>query len=156
MASYLVLTPPVTVQDPMEIRFVRDGFSLAALVFPVLWMLYQRLWLFALGLVALEAVLGIAIGMTGATGAGILVALALALLIALESGQIRAAHLMLKGWVVSDIIVADSLDTAEQIYFSAQAPRPDGQRPVPPLVPGTRAGQVSGPALGLFDYGREG
>lgn len=154
MASYLVLTPPGTREDPMTIRFVRDGFSLAALVVPVFWMLYHRMWLFAIGLIAVEAAVGVAIEMTGATGAGTLVALSLALLIALESGQIRAWHLISKGWSVTEIVVADSIDTAEEIYFSNHAATFEPDMPAPAFIPGPRTALASAPALGLFDYGK--
>ena len=154
MASYLVLTPPDNRPDPMAIRFVRDGFSWAALVVPVLWMLSHRMWLFAIVLIAVEAGVGVAIEMTGAAGAGTLVALSLALLIALESGQIRAWHLMSKGWTVTDIVVADHLDTAEEIFFSQHPGSAEAVKPAPVPVADPRLATGSAPALGLFDYGR--
>lgn len=61
MASYLILTPPGT-PDRSEAsdryrdgtRFIRDGFSWKAFVFPSLWMLYHRLWLHAVAAVLLQ------------------------------------------------------------------------------------------------------
>lgn len=153
MVSYMVLTPPGPRPDPMAIRFVRDGFSLAALVVPLFWMLYHRMWLFAGLLVVAEIAVALVIQTTGATGAGMVVTLAINLLIALESGQIRAMHLISKGWSGSDVVAADRLGTAEQIYFSNQ---PDQAKPSPSAASAS-ASPVHGatePALGLFDYGR--
>nr|WP_316651080.1 DUF2628 domain-containing protein [uncultured Gellertiella sp.] len=157
MASYLVLTPQGTRGPTDAARFVRDGFSIFALVFPLLWMLAHRLWLPAALLFAIEAVIGYYAAQTGHDTGAALVLFALSLLIALESGQIRYRFLSGKGWQTGAIIPAGSLAEAEEIYFSGlsgTAPSSD-----PPLPVVAKAGpwggmRHQGPALGLFDYGK--
>lgn len=164
MASYLVLTPPGTRSGAESARFIPDGFSFFALVTPVFFMLYHRLWVYAVLLVILEALIGLAIGYGGGSDtAAALLILSLSVLIALESGQIRARYLMALGWQLDGVVVADHIDDAEALYFSASA----AQGPVPPpaLSPpastgwssvsaGTGLRQPVGPALGLFDFGK--
>jgi hypothetical protein len=118
MASYVVMKPPGVQDKPESIRFIRDGFSWAALVFPLPWMLIHRMWIYSLIFVLVSAVLAMVINGFGDGMAGTGALFALNLLVALESGEIRRHHLSSKGWVQDGVVVASSLDEAEEFYFS--------------------------------------
>jgi hypothetical protein len=146
MASYLVLRPPGVNREPESVRFVKDGFSFAALVFPLIWMLFHRLWIYALAFFILQMALATAIELMGFGPAGTLALLALNLLVALESGEIRRSYMTARGWVLDAVVVADSIDMAEEIYFSSAEP---AVRPAVATTGPARPGLA--PAFGLFD-----
>lgn len=152
MASYTVMTPPGGNGEPDSARFIRDGFSFWAFVFPLFWMLWHRMWLYALLLFLLIAFIGAVAEDLGAPGAIALAQLALSLLVGLESGAIREAHLRSKGWTLKAAFSAENIDQAEEIYFSsAEWP---SQRPAPARGFLPARGPTGGPVLGLFDYGK--
>lgn len=134
MASYLILTPPgapnrskVSDRYRDETRFIRDGFSWTAFVFPTLWMLFNRLWLHAVAAVLLQ---GLALELMrhqefSAAGAAIL--LGVHLLAALEGRHALSQRFLDRGWKIENLVSAHDLATAEQIHFSKleQEPKPD-------------------------------
>lgn len=148
MASYVVMRPPGLQGDANAVRFIRDGFSAFALVFPPVWMLANRLWLYAVLFVLVTT--GFAAG-AEALGAGMTatpILTALNLLVALESGEIRQRHLLATGWRIDAVVSADNLDQAEEIYFSSR-----GQAGGTPSA--SAPAQAFGiPVLGLFNDAR--
>ena len=151
MATFLILTPENGPdRDHRTTRFIRDGFSATAFVLPGLWLLVHRLWLAGV-IVLLIQVVGVALLRQPASmPAGLAILMAISLLTALEAKQFHAGSLAARGWQTNAIITADTLGTAEAIYFSEQVLPPQ------PFVPAAwTAGQTHGrnaaPALGLFD-----
>lgn len=125
MAVYAVLEPPARPDgqpvDPDRVRFVRDGFSFGAFLFGPLWMIRHRLWLVLLCWVLVMAgfaVIHMALGVP--SGARVLVALLVSLLVGLESGTLRRWTLLRAGWHDAGIVVADDFEAAEQRYFSVR------------------------------------
>ena len=51
MASFVVLTPPDDPEAPERAEIIRDGFAWFALIIPVFWLLWHRLW-FSAALIA--------------------------------------------------------------------------------------------------------
>lgn len=158
MATFLVLNPPGRVGKDEEARIIKDGFSLFGLVFPMLFLLWHRLWLasailFAASVMASVlaegwgiSVLPFALWMTGA------------LYVGLEGNNLRIRALTARGWDLVDIVMADNLGDAEALYFSENED-PDGPA-VDKALPQWSVGRTGqrrlgdGPALGLFDpYG---
>ncbi|MDE1996954.1 MAG: DUF2628 domain-containing protein [Rhizobiaceae bacterium] len=118
MASYLILTPPSgTDRNQDRTRFIRDGFSLAAFVFPALWMLFHRLWLHAAAAFLLQAAAIELLRRPGYLAAGVAILLAVHLLAALEGRYAFQQNLIGSGWRMTALISADSLATAEEMYF---------------------------------------
>ena len=152
MASYLVMTPSGGANEPDSARIIRDGFSFWDFVFPLFWMLWHRMWLYALGFFLLVAFIGALAEDLGAPVAILLTQTALSVVIGLESGNLRAAYLRFRGWQMVSVLTAENLDQAEEIYFSTvekpQTPPRPAAGPLPALKP------AGGPALGLFDYGK--
>lgn len=60
MTVYTVLEPPPSgddLRDAERVAFVRDGFSWLALLFPLLWLLWHRMWLVLVLWIAVVVVL---------------------------------------------------------------------------------------------------
>lgn len=138
MAIYSVLVPPSSgdmLKDSGKITFIRDGFSWAALLIPVVWILWNRMWWVFLGYlviaVALESVAFFVPGL--APG---IVATCFGLLFAFEANELKRWSLERKGWHFAGIVAGSSRDECETRFFSAwtaQEARPISPGPtVPP------------------------
>lgn len=152
MASYLVMMPPEGASNPDSVRFVRDGFSFSAFLLPLVWMLWHRMWLYALLLFLLEALIAALAADFEASAALFVVQLTLSLLVGLESGALRTAWLRSRGWTLVAAFSAGSLDDAEESYFSSATMPAAPQRPLAAALPA--GGSATAPTLGLFDYGK--
>ena len=160
MASYLILTPPGGPDRNHEnTRFIRDGFSLPAFLFPTLWMLYHRLWLLAAAVFLLQ---GVGLELTRRPGlwpAGIALIIGVRLLAALEGRQAFFRRLVWSGWTEEALVSARRLGEAEEIYFSAIEPDAETAIPSPnwniPSAPIMNSGR-NGSSFGLpgYDGGR--
>jgi hypothetical protein len=125
MARHVVMERP---GDPEGAVLVRDGFSVVALILPVMWLLWHRLWFAALGafaLVALATMIGWRIGLPGLIVAA---ELAVAAWVALEGGAMRVSALAAKGYRETGVIHAATAAEAEIRWAAAE-------RPVPALGP---------------------
>ncbi|SCB48176.1 DUF2628 domain-containing protein [Rhizobium multihospitium] len=134
MASYLILTPPgatnrseVSNRYRDETRFIRDGFSWKAFVFPTLWMLVNRLWLHAIATFLLQGIALELMRQPGFIAAGAALLLGVHVLAALEGPHAISDRLIGRGWKVENLVSAHDLATAEEIHFShlSQEPNPD-------------------------------
>lgn len=125
MASYLILTPPGA-PDRSEAsdryrdgtRFVRDGFSLTAFVFPTLWMLLHRLWLHAVAAFLLQGIALELMRQPGFFAAGAAILLGVHLLAGLEGRNAFSQRLIDRGWKTENLVSAHDLATAEEMHFS--------------------------------------
>ncbi len=98
---------------------VRDGFSWGAFIFQVLWCLWNRLWLVALGFVLVSAALSFSLEWAGLPQAAIVVAgVLLAILFALEANNLRRLSLERRGLALRGVVVAPDLHEAERRAFS--------------------------------------
>ncbi|MBA4786181.1 MAG: DUF2628 domain-containing protein [Rhizobiales bacterium] len=157
MKSYLVLTPPGgTDPDHNRTIFLADGFSWLALIFPWIWLLTKRLWLAAAIVFLLQLLAGRLIQVAGFEVAGFLFALAINLAVALEGRHFYSETLIRRGWTLDAVLTADTLDTAEELYFSGQQSPEIPERPAAPdwarrgeARPGTGWDQGG---IGIFDH----
>jgi len=156
MASYVVLERrPVTGSRP-ETVFVRDDFSVLALIFPIVWLLWYRLWFAALMLLLVSGAIGIAGEYLAPGAATVLAGTAVSLFVALEGPAWRIAHYRRDGFVEAGTVVARDLDDAEIRWFSGHAapeaanvPRPAPQPSAFGRTPRETDGDV------LFGYAEE-
>ena len=120
MARFFVLNDS-TIPRGDGVTFVRDGFRPFALVLPVVWLLWHRLWLHAaltfagMGLVTWGATVFMPAAVPIVAG---LINIAIGLSTAHEGPAWQAADLERKGFVALDAIIAGSLRDAEEIYAS--------------------------------------
>lgn len=102
---------------------VKEGFSWPAFFFSLIWALWCRLWLVALGIFVVEiAVNGLlaALGADPQTQAAISLGLAAAL--GLIGNDLKRWTFSRRGYIESDIVAAPDGDAAERRFFDS---RPD-------------------------------
>ena len=152
MASYVVMEPPS--RSGGEIRFVRDGFSVVALILPFIWLLWHRMWIEALLVFAVAIALSVAGELAGLQGVMMGLSLLVSIYVALEGASLRVAALRRRGWREAGVVEASNEDEAMLRYFEShgepparsEAPPPETPRPAPPPA------SSGAPALGLFSY----
>lgn len=134
---------------------VKEGFSWLALLFPLLWLLFNRMWLVLLGWLAV----GVAIAAVGTIwpateGATTILAFVFAVWFAFEANGFRRWSLTRKGLPVVDVVAGRDRWEAERGYYlraemGAAAP---SYAPRPAAAGSSRA---TGPVVGgLFPEAR--
>ena len=153
MSSYLVLEKPARGAAEADFVVLRDRFSWLAFLFPLLWALFNRLWIEALGILALTLVLGVLGETTLLASVAPFLALAFMLLFGLEASTIRAMALRRRGYADWGVVEADNSADAEIRYLAERYG--DAAEPVraPAMTMGRPAHGHTAPALGLFGYG---
>jgi len=121
MAAFTVHLPPGKLA-PDRIVFLRDGFSLWALAFGPLWLAWNRAWI---ALVVWAAFVGVVLfaalrlHLGGAAMVALLAAMALGL--GFEGVRLVAWDLARRGFHESAVVVGESADEAEEIWFRRRA-----------------------------------
>jgi hypothetical protein len=153
-ASYVFLTPPGgTDAMPDETRAIRDGFTFLGFLFPWLWLVAHRLWFPAVAAFLLQGLGGALMDEPGLGAAGAAVLLGTSLLTGLEGQNLRIRNLAARGWEVDSLVGADSLGTAEDIYFSKyETESGTGKEPSPEWKPAPHAHDGHPTSLGLFGF----
>jgi Protein of unknown function (DUF2628) len=147
MSIYTVHEPPLraaeTVPDPDRFAFVRDGFSVWAFLFAVLWMLWHRLWLVLLAYVVVVVGIESALRYAGFSGPVLAIAaIFISILVGIESGTLRRFALARRGWKNVGVVSGNDLEEAERRFFVAWTRETPMKRPDAPAgaaAPGTPA-----------------
>jgi hypothetical protein len=144
MSIYTVHEPPLraaeTMPDPDRFAFVRDGFSVWAFLFAILWMLWHRLWLVLLAYVVVVVGIESALRYAGFSGLVLaIVAVFISLLVGIESGTLRRFALARRGWKNVGVVSGGDLEEAERRFFAAWTRETPMKRPDAPAAPGTAA-----------------
>lgn len=101
-----------------DIVVVKEGFCWPAFFFSVVWALWCRLWLVAVGLFVAEAVTGGIMAWLGANAVSrAIVSIGLALIIGVIGNDLRRWTLERRGFIESDIVAAADRDAAERRFF---------------------------------------
>ncbi len=113
MRTYDVFLRPGRPAEDPDLILIKEGFSWLALFFPVLWLIWHRLWR---GLIA-YLVVGAAIGtVVGLADAGDLIeglaAAGFAVLVGLEAQDWRRAALVRQGYREVGVVRAEDEDSA--------------------------------------------
>jgi hypothetical protein len=114
MKAFTVHARPL--DPPESFAFVKDGFSWPALFFPVLWILWHRLWLTLLGYVIFILVVAWVGRLSGEEAAGWVAVLG-ALLFAFEANDIRRRSLDSRGFAEVGAATGRDFDEAEIRFF---------------------------------------
>jgi len=123
-----------------KIVLLRDGFSLPAMLLGPFWLAWNRAWIPAIGwtsLLALIVLAGVKLGASSETLS--LANTALALLLGFEGSRLVAWSLARRHYNESAVIIGESADEAEEIFFhnwrgaSAVTPPPPPPPPPPPV-----------------------
>lgn len=116
MAAYIVLSPNGRLHDP-DCRFVRDGFSWAAAIFPTIHALVHGLFIDALILLIVRAVGFACLAAPPTFGIGFILLAASSLIYGFEARMRLSDHLARRGWKAERVITARSLADAEAIHY---------------------------------------
>lgn len=128
MAVFTVHIPPSVAGEapPAEkIMFLREGFSWSAAMLGPLWLLWNRAFLATLGWAALLALVVFAGAKLGFDDEAItLVNFALALALGFEGERLLAWTLARRGYHECAVVVGESLDEAEEVFFRGRSRAP--------------------------------
>lgn len=117
-----------------KIAFVKDGFSWLAFFVPMLWLIFQRMWLELIVFVAVIAGVSWVFG-TEDPGRelGGWVVLGLTVLFAFEANDLRGWALRRRGYQFVGVAAGRDRYAAERSFFTSWLPQQ--RRPAPPVPP---------------------
>jgi hypothetical protein len=156
MAIYVVMEPPRGRADADEI-YVRDGFHWLGFLLPLVWLLWNRLWLETLVLLAVMLGLGL-LGETSGSTEMIVGGLTLlvSIYVGLEGSALRIWALRRRGYDEWGVVEAANRADAEVRYLVSQPQAAEmEQRLLPPIrqdVGPSASAAGNEPELGLFGY----
>lgn len=124
MAVFAVYEHPSKAPD--RTVFVKEGFAFWALVLPVLWALWHRMWVTAAVLVAVYGVIHLAVSLFALSDINAaLLDMAVNIIFAMEARNLRIASLRRAGYREQALVMASSLYEAELKHaFEICKPRP--------------------------------
>jgi hypothetical protein len=107
--------------DPsLEVVPVKEGFSWLAFLFSPVWAIWHRLWVWAIGFLAINTIVGWAMANVGlsAYSQGV-VYVALALAVGWTANDLRRYNLMKRGFDETAVLLAESQEHAVELYLTA-------------------------------------
>lgn len=155
MAIYVVMEPPRHRAAADEV-YVRDGFHWIGFLLPLVWLLWNRLWIETVVLLAVMLGLGV-LGETSGSAEMIVggFTFLVSIYVGLEGPALRIWALRRRGYAEWGVVEAENRADAELRYLSAlPGAAPDEQRPLPPIRQGVAPLSAAGnePELGLLGY----
>ncbi|RCS22333.1 DUF2628 domain-containing protein [Phyllobacterium salinisoli] len=151
MASFVIMEPPEArkakagANAAERTLFVRDGFSVMALILPFPWLLIYRLWFEAALVLAAAVALGLAGEHWNIGAPAAVLSFLVSILVALEGSNWRLAALRRRGYTEKGVIEASDRAEAEIRYFAEDVSGNETSTATP--VPAARAER---PALPVF------
>lgn len=103
-------------KDALDAVFIPEGFALFALLFPILWMLFHRMWLILMSFIVVTGLLEYGANFVGHIIPGIFLLVA-SVLFAFEANALRRWTIEGKGYRMVGIASGRSLSDAEQRFF---------------------------------------
>lgn len=105
--------------DPdRDIAVIKEGFCWPAVAFSVIWAVWHRLWLVALGFLAAELLLSAALAFLGADRkTEIVLSLGLAVVIGLVANDLRRWSIERNGFIQSDVVAGSDAAAAERRFY---------------------------------------
>ena len=116
MASYVVMEPAGTKAGDAAL-FVKDALRPLALILPVVWLLWNRLWFEAAMVFLASLVLIGGAQWFGQPDLGSFAALLIGIYVALEGSALKIAALARRGYAAATVVEASSLVEAEDRYY---------------------------------------
>jgi hypothetical protein len=119
-----------------RLAFVREGFSWVALLVPLVWLLYHRMWIESLVLFLVYVGLQLAFG-GDAQGQALTAwaVLAISVLFAFEANDLRTASLERRGYRFAGVASGRDRVDAERAFFLKWLPEQERTQPVTPPPP---------------------
>ena len=109
-------------RDGPDIELVPDAFSWGALLIPIIWALYRRLWWVALGVVVVSIVFPLLLQLADFNENGLLIAsFAINIILGWLGNDLRRWELRRKGYRAVDVVRARRIGDAEIIAMTRLA-----------------------------------
>jgi hypothetical protein len=127
VTAFAVYESPKEAPDLFEranrLAFVKEGFSWPALLVPLLWLIYHRMWIELIVLIAVYLGLQWAFG-TDPQGQTLAAwaSLAVGILFAFEANDLRSASLERRGYRLAGVASGRDRTEAERSFFTAWLP----------------------------------
>ncbi|MCU0831759.1 MAG: DUF2628 domain-containing protein [Rhizobiaceae bacterium] len=152
MARFVVMERP---GDGANAVIIRDAFSVFALVLPVVWLLWHRLWFAALAAFSLAALGALAAWHFAFPPAAFAGELIVSLFVALEGPSLRRHALEAQGFREAGVVHADGAEEAEIRWFAERhtAAEPSSSAPLYRAIETGRGGGATGNAAFAFPTG---
>lgn len=164
MTTYTIHEPSARPADMIAraeaVDFVKEGVAWWALLFPLLWLLYHRMWIVLIGLVALLVALQLGLGLIGLSETAIGWSMvAVSILFAVHANDLRRWTLARRGYEMVGAVTGRNRNECELKFFSdwapAQTAEPAQGEQVTPNKPTVLAARKPGPqggddVIGLF------
>ena len=123
--TYTVHVKPDAPSPVETAAFVKEGFHLWAFVFGILWALYHRLWTMALIYLLCNIALGVLGEQLGMSDAGLgIMQLGFQAIMAYLADDFRRKSLKKQGYIIADIVTAESDLRAELRFFERYVATP--------------------------------
>ncbi len=128
MAVYSVYEPPNVAPDLIEradrLAFVKEGFSWPAFFVPLLWLIYYRMWVEFVLLLAVYAALQWAFGGEPQGQAlATWLSLGIGVLFAFEASDLRTLSLQRRGYRLAGVASGHGRTEAERSFFQVWLPQ---------------------------------
>ena len=117
MAAYIVLAPEGAAPSSEDCRFIRDGFSWIAALFPTYWAIWRGLYVDAAVLFVIRGLGWTLVALPGGESLGAGVLLATSLIYGFEGNIRLSAYLEKEGWTPCAIVPARDLAEAEELHY---------------------------------------
>jgi hypothetical protein len=105
-------------QSPDDLRFVREGFNFFAFIFTIFWALFHRLWVPALALFIVQAMLYSAEQQGWLSALSVMVCqLAVQVITGFLANDWLRAKLKTRDFLMVDVVTGDNKIRAEQRFF---------------------------------------
>jgi hypothetical protein len=122
MRIYTVHEPVNRSRDPLEridqVVFIKEGFAWLAMIAPMLWLIYHRMWLVLVALAGVFFVAGFfvsALAVSEVMSSAVFMALQLAF--AFEANDLRRWYMELRGYEVIATISAPDYEAGQLRFF---------------------------------------
>ena len=130
MASYIVMEPADDRRGEAAL-FIKDAFRPLAVIVPVLWLFWNRLW-FEAAMVFFASFILVGLGSyIGLPDWGGFATLLIGLYVALEGSALKIAAARRGGFVDEAVVDARSLNEAEEGYYFTREPLKDVRQTAP-------------------------
>ena len=146
MASYVVMEPASDRRGGAAL-FIKDAFAPMAVVIPVLWLLWNRLWYEAAMALCASVILIGAAALAGAPQFGGIMSILIGLYVASEGGALKIAAARRRGFEEVDFVDARSLTEAEERYYLSRSPETIPSTPAARDMPAMRPAPAQGAGL---------
>lgn len=126
MARFVVMQNGADVERAV---FIKDGFSVPALIVPQFWLLYHRQWLAAFAVISVMVLGALAAWQLNQPLIGLAADVPVSIYVALEGASLRILNFERAGWHEASVVEAENNEEAE-IRFFGDLPKTAAQAPI--------------------------